>query len=707
MPNTARPIAALLIGLSVAACGGGGGGGGSDDPARGSGAGASARAAFAATSLTGAAGSTAQFDASPSSGEGLSYYWSFGDGQSSSGSHTSHVYATPGQYVVTLTVTDRRGSSSSSTLEVLVSPPDGNLSPTAQFSADRYSGGAGVTVAFDASGSSDADGIANYAWDFGDGHSGTGLHASHQYTSPGTYTVQLRVEDTRGASSRASATITVGAVQDDPRYSDQWHLENLGQLGGDGSLGVPGEDLHVAPAWSCSGATTCRGEGRTIAVVDDGLEIAHEDLARNISTRLNSWDYCAGAAPAACDTAASGDPTPADGSAHGTAVAGIIAARDLNGTGGRGVAPRAELVGYNLLENTTTSNEAHAMSYQAAAVDISNNSWGPADGTGWLIPAEALWVVALRNGLATGRGGRGTVYVWAAGNGYDGSVRCDSCRDNSNYDGYANRRGVIATAAVTAQGRRASYSEPGANIVVSAPGGEYCNALAITTTDRSGADGYDASNYTDCMNGSSAAAPMVSGVAALMLQANPRLSWRDVREILARTARRNDPTDADWSLNGAGLHVNHSYGFGVADAQAAVAAAATWTPLPPQRGYHSGTISVGSVIPDDNTRLDSDFLVSGSGITELEWVEVVFSASDHSYSGDLEIVLVSPSGTHSVLAQQHDCASDSCEPYQGWRFASARHLGESADGSWQLQVRDASSGDSGTFQSWQLRLYGR
>ncbi|MFM9159887.1 MAG: S8 family serine peptidase, partial [Dolichospermum sp.] len=122
--------------------------------------------------------------------------------------------------------------------------------------------------------------------------------------------------------------------------------------------------------------------------------------------------------------------------------------------------------------------------------------------------------------------------------------------DNSNYDGYANSRYVIAVAAHrnNSNGVFSGYSEPGANLLVTAPSNG--GTLGVVTTDLMGADGYNGltdQNYTNAFGGTSSATPLVSGVIALMLQANPNLTWRDVQHILVRSAEKNDPTNTDWT----------------------------------------------------------------------------------------------------------------------------------------------------------------
>jgi proprotein convertase subtilisin/kexin type 2 len=512
-------------------------------------------------------------------------------------------------------------------------------------------------------------------------------------------------------SVQASAKPVLAPVVLDPLYGDQWHLKNTGQQGAGASPGLANEDMNVEPAW----ASNYKGNGIRIAVVDEGLEIGHEDLAANVAANDQSHNYLTG----------SSDPTndPADvspGNGHGTAVAGIAAARDLNGLGGRGAAPRANLVGYNLLQNQTAFNEADAMTRGLTGglknVDIYTNSWGFPDGNGTLDAPSVAWRSAIDTGLASGRGGLGAIYTWAAGNG--------APTDNSNYDGYANYRGVIAVAAVNDQGKQSSYSESGANVWVSAPGGEFCDTHAITTTDRTGAVGenppglaatytdYSDLNYTKCMNGTSSATPGVAGVIALMLQAKPTLGWRDVREILARTGRVNDNTDPGWFANGYGYSFNHKYGFGVVDANLAVTMAAGWTNITgPQKNYTPPPSSPGILISDGTSpgvpgaAVPDTITVTGSGIASIEFVEITFS-SDHTYSGDLAITLTSPALTVSRLAETHACKTV-CTVYSGWVFGSAAHLGEAADGAWILTVQDGSPVGTGTFQSWGLKFYGR
>jgi subtilisin-like proprotein convertase family protein len=479
--------------------------------------------------------------------------------------------------------------------------------------------------------------------------------------------------------SLSGALLLDAQSANDPLYPNQWHLRNTGQGGG-----TPGEDANVEPVWATRRGST----NEVIAIVDDGLQIAHEDLAPNVLPG-SSHNYVNGTS----------DPTTTN--PHGTSAAGVAAARGFNGIGVTGVAPTAGLVGFNFLAQATLSNEADALSRLPQTVDIYSNSWGPPD-DGRLGALASLTESALANGVANGRSGRGSIYVWAAGNGAAEG-------DNSNYDGYANSRYAIAVSATTNTGQRSWYSEEGANILVNAPSNGGVGSLPhITTTDLTGGPGYSTTNYTSTFGGTSSACPLVAGVAALMLQANPSLGWRDVRAILARTAEKNDPGDPDWTVNGAGFHVNHKYGFGRVDASAAVTAAATWTNLGPDLGGMAST-APNLAIPDSPGIGVFGSPISSSVFLEedvnIEFVDVFFSAADHGYWGDLQIELISPSGSVSVLARPHEILTTS-DRYNNWRFGTVRHFGESSRGTWTLSVKDGFTGLAGTFQRWEIRVHG-
>lgn len=613
-------------------------------------------------------------------------------------------------------------------------PPAAPVSPPAVptgLSATAHDG----YVSLDAAVASDATGV-NIYWSTASGVSPTNGTKIIVGSTPQAHTglandttyfyvvTALNAGGESAASAQVSATPAATALVADPLFSEQWHIQNTGQSGAGATAGFASEDLNVVPVWTGVSipGTAILGAGIRVAVVDDGLEIGHEDLASNMAANNLSINYVTG----------SNDPTnaPADiESGHGTMVAGIIAARGFNGIGVSGVASRANLVGYNYLQNSSLSNGADALTRGIAAVHVSNNSWGPGGGMGNLSGvAPSTFRSAIDTGLTTGRGGKGTLYVFAAGNGAPAA--------NSNYSYTSNGHGIVAVGAVNDQGKKSVYSEEGANLWVSAPGGEYCDTHTITTTDRTGNFGtnldatvgdYSDRAYTRCMNGTSAATPGVSGAIALMLEANPNLGWRDVKIILAQTARINDATDPGWFLTGGTPQYlfNHKYGFGVVDASAAVALAKAWTPIAGAELVQTSAAATPNVAIPDATSV-GDAVTPGASVTNtisvasspilmIEFVEITFSAADHPYAGDLEVTLTSPAGTVSRLAETHACMDTSTppvvaactSPYDGWVFGSSAHLDESPVGDWTLTVTDRGAGDAGTFQSWGLKFYGR
>lgn len=469
--------------------------------------------------------------------------------------------------------------------------------------------------------------------------------------------------------------------RNDPLLPDQWHLVNTGQGGG-----TAGEDANIQPAWN-SGFT---GNGIDIVVIDDGVDIAHPDLSGNVVS--GSYDYVDS------DTNPSGSSLDPINGAHGTSCAGVAAGVGLNSTGVRGAGYNSGLVGYRLLGADTDANSADALTRNYGTIEIFSNSWGPADTGQDLAGGGPLAMAALADGIANGRGGLGTLYVWAGGNG-------NGSGDNSNYDSYANSRYSIAVAASTNLGTHSSYSEPGANILINAPSNG--GTLGITTTDRTGSNGYDPTAYTDSFGGTSSSTPLVAGALAVILEANPNLTWRDMKLLLAETAEKNDPGDADWTNNGAGMPVNHKYGFGRIDTNAAVQAAGGWTAVgaeitsmksrSPNLAIADGTGAGSCGAPTTDTLTINDNV-------SIEFVEVEFE-SDHTFWGDLEIKLISPAGTTSVLAEQHGSGSGS-DLANGWTFGVERLIGEDAFGTWTIEVRDCYNADTGSLLSWSVKAFG-
>ena len=171
-------------------------------------------AAFSYSPSNPTVGGFVVFDGSAShdpDGNIVSYTWTFGDGATGTTSSVAHQYTMAGTYTVTLTVRDNLGATGTTTHNVQVGPV--NQSPVAQFNYSPTNPTVGAAVNFDASGSYDLDGfIATYAWNFGDGWTGSGRVVSHPYSNPGSYTVTLTVTDNLGATGTTAQTVYVGAA---------------------------------------------------------------------------------------------------------------------------------------------------------------------------------------------------------------------------------------------------------------------------------------------------------------------------------------------------------------------------------------------------------------------------------------------------------------------------------------------------------------
>ena len=493
-------------------------------------------------------------------------------------------------------------------------------------------------------------------------------------SSTGGYIV--RVAEDKAYREFIDACTGLSTSVTDPLYGCQWHLNNTGRNAG----AAAGEDINVSEVWSGGNL----GAEVSIAIVDDGIHAGHVDLTDSVDAARNH-DYTGNGAA----------HTPPH--AHGTQMAGIVAARG-NALGVRGVAPQAKVYGYNLALDPTLANMADATTREMATTAVSLNGWGLADGPG-LDFAGALWEAAVESGISSGFGGNGVFYVFPAGNGAQ-------LGDHANLSEFANHHGVTAVCAVNDQGVRAGYSERGDNLWVCGPSGDTPRNRrpGIATTEP-----YD--RYTQEAGGTGAAAAAVAGVAALVRKANPALTWRDVKLILAASARKNHPTNQSWSAgalkygsDSERYHFNRSYGFGVVDAKAAVDLAVGWTAPPALRTVEAASDgNLDLAIPRSAAYAESTVSV-GPGVDFVEYVEVE-AVMRHAAFRDVDIELVSPSGAVSRLAEYG--ASAPPEAIRGGvRLGTARHLGEDPSGTWTLRVRDGAAGNDGVLLSWSLTIHG-
>jgi subtilisin family serine protease len=509
-------------------------------------------------------------------------------------------------------------------------------------------------------------------------------------------------------------------LPDDPLFPNQWHIRGRGQNGA-----KKASDARITPVWEqrSSSGSLIRGTGVTIGIVDDGVQMDHPDLTNNISTvYFHNWG-----------SGSTNDPSPGYSSDnHGTAVAGVAAAVGFNGIGVTGAAPGATIVPMRFTSDEwTDAQEADMYAYGNGAVRIKNNSWGLGNystaltslgngsdyssTTGWGAQSESPADSLTGSALATAAS-QGQIILFAAGNGRKNQEDVNfRARQNSIYS--------IAVGAVNDQAILTDYSTPGASVLISAPSGldRTPNRLqATSTTDRTGPDGdnaagfnssqnlpdYTDDSYTKNFNGTSSATPVVSGVTALVLQANPSLNWRDVKEIYIRSATRNDSGDSDWARNGAGFWFNHKYGAGLINASEAVRLAKNWSNLGSMTSVSIPLSSLPANIRDNNAGgLVKYFDTRSISGLRVEHATVTTDIS-HPSRGELQIQLTSPAGTTSRLAEKHTSYAPDPADYPDWTFSTVHNWGEDSRGLWKLKIADRVPGNTGTLNSATLTLYG-
>ena len=333
----------------------------------------------------------------------------------------------------------------------------------------------------------------------------------------------------------------------DPRFPNQWHLENTGQGGG-----TPGADVKAHAAWH---VTTGSPDVR-IAIVDNEIDIRHEDL--NTGGKI--------VAPRDLDaTPPDADPS-STGGLHGTSCAGVATAAQNNGRGGTGVAPGCRLIPIKASADATGTQLLLARAFQYAAdnqASIISCSLGP-DGVPWIM--QDVLREAFDYATTYGRGGRGCVIFWAGGNG----------NESISTDQVVSYERVIAVGASNWRDRRSQYSDFGPELDIVAPSDDMvAGALGINTTlGTVGATGATVTNaYTTNFGGTSSASPLAAGVGALVLSVNRNLSWEEVRQVLLDSADKIDAAANPYTPAPAGRPPgtrNDRYGYGRVNAQRAV-----------------------------------------------------------------------------------------------------------------------------------------
>ncbi|GLB34763.1 putative kex protein [Lyophyllum shimeji] len=469
----------------------------------------------------------------------------------------------------------------------------------------------------------------------------------------------------------------------DPVFPKQWHLVNEE---------YPDHMMNVAPVWEM-GIT---GKGVISAVVDDGLDFTSDDLAPNFDA-VNSYDF----------NDHEDLPYPKGShDQHGTRCAGQIAAAK-NDVCGVGIAHDSKVAGIRILSAPISDvDEAVALNYGFQNVSVYSCSWGPPDNGRAMGSPSYLIKKSVVNGINNGRGGKGSIFVFASGNGGGHEDQC-------NYDGYTNSIYSVTVSALDYTGQHPYYSEAcAANMIAAYSSG---SGHHIVTTDK----GKDkcATNH----GGTSAAAPNAAGVFVLAVQARPELTWRDIQYLSIETAKMVNPEDPDWETTATGRKYSYKHGYGVLDAYKFVTAAQKWTLVKPQAWFESPTIQLEGGKMDEGHRYSGGTHIGPDGVTSkltitkdmlkennfetLEHVNVQVWI-EHSRRGDVEVEIISPNGIKSVLGKKRS-GDDSKNGFPGWVFMSIKHWGEDPVGDWTIRVSDQNSPDeSGKFLGWRMKFWG-
>ncbi|MFF3942208.1 S8 family peptidase [Streptomyces phaeofaciens] len=462
---------------------------------------------------------------------------------------------------------------------------------------------------------------------------------------------------------------TPKADPNDTEYAKQWDLFET-----TAGMNVPG-------AWA-----TTTGTGVTVAVIDTGY-VAHTDLAANI---VGGYDFIGDTAVSVDGDGRDSNPAdpgdwynandcgsgiPASNSSwHGTHVAGTIAAVTNNGKGVAGIAYGAKISPVRVL--------GKCGGYDSDIIDaITWASGGTVSG----VPANSNVAKVINMSLGgdgactsatqsaiTAAVNRGTTVVVAAGN------ESDNVANHSP----GNCNNVISVAATNRTGAKASYSNYGSLVDISAPGGQTSTGTAngILSTLNSGTKTASGENYA-YYQGTSMATPHIAGLVALMKSANSSLTPAQIETAIKNNAR---------ALPGA---CSGGCGAGLADAAKTVAAVSG-------TGGSTGTVFSSTTalsIPDNGAAVESSIAVTGRTGNAPSTLPVGVDIT-HTYRGDLVIDLIAPDGTAYRLKAAS--SSDSADNVNTTYTVNAST--ESANGTWKLRVQDTAAQDTGRINGWKL-----
>ncbi|MCI0526339.1 MAG: S8 family serine peptidase, partial [Nitrospira sp.] len=468
-------------------------------------------------------------------------------------------------------------------------------------------------------------------------------------------------------------------------FLQQWHLKTTPV---NGQLINASANVEVAH-------TLTQGEGITIAIIDTGIDIDHEEFS-NPGKIMGPRDT----------TSNDDNPRPNfRNENHGTACAGVACGDGRFGASG--VAPRSKLMPIRM--NSALGSQAEANAFYWAAntgADIISCSWGPVDGDWWNpddplhtteVPLPDSTRLAIDYAITNGRSGKGCVVFFAAGNG----------NESVDNDGYASYEKVLAVSACNDRNRRSVYSDFGKAVFCAFPSNDFAFpeegrpaplTPGIWTTDRTGRAGYNATgNYANSFGGTSSACPGAAGVAALVLSRNPSLRWDEVKDILRRSCERIDPQGGQYDTNG---H-SRAYGYGRLNAETAVRLAVPTRPVDSVIVTHT----YNEPIWDFQT---SSVTLEVAESTTLADIKVQIDL-EHSYIGDLVVTLIPPPQMSASPVKLHNRSGGNTHnirrTYDTLNVPDLRNYkGKSAQGAWKLEVRDEAQADIGKINRFGLEL---
>ncbi|KAI0984300.1 hypothetical protein GJ496_004315 [Pomphorhynchus laevis] len=466
----------------------------------------------------------------------------------------------------------------------------------------------------------------------------------------------------------------IDSIFNDPFWPKMWYLNPKFEQA---------RRMNIYGAW----LQGYSGKGVHIAVIDDGIDYNHVDLIRNYDSKasfdINDNDF---------------DPMPSvtwnNVNRHGTRCAGQIAAEANNSNCIVGVAFNSQIGGIRILDGRVVdSSEAAAISFRHDYIDIYSASWGPRDNGQKLDGPGKRGLASLEKAIMEGRNGLGSIYVWAAGNGGRDS-------DDCNCDGYTSSPYTITVSSTSEKGIIPPYVELCSSVLSStySSGYQVLNERAVSTTDIYG-------GCTNTHSGTSASAPIMAGIIALALEANPKLTWRDVQHIIVESSSNNG-LHGEWQTNAAGYAFSEYFGFGLINADLMVRKAKLWENVPEriscavhviQNDHHS--------IPPRNV-LKGKLMTNAcaSSISKLEHVEILLTL-DSKRRGDLQIVITSPANTKSTILHFRK-ADASTSGFYRWPFMSVHFWNENPVGEWSMEIYNKAQTNAYLTQ-WVMIFHGR